>query len=418
MAMLKRTLKFGVAAALCSLGVTAITRGGQASGDGEAMINSHLVKVKSSQNGIIQLQRWSFGDIVSDGNGPISVAQMRPTADDVFSQSAGSQKARQRQIDSLKHLAYEKLRQAETFRSARLRQLDLKIDETLTSVQISREILKKANAALDRKVHLLRSKLVVTAVVSEAQADRDAAKLSVQLLDNKITALRSERAAATEGVFLGDNYNDTSYSRQRADDLQMRIAELEAQHDVATDDARPLLVASNGHDLDIPTGKPVVWPTNGRLWRVAVNHGETVRPGDEIAEIADCRAMFVNVPYPAKSASEITMGTTVDFQGDDGSRHAGRVVLTGDLDRGWSASGWALAPKALAPAHVNILVALEPSRELEAQCPVGLRGQATFGEAAKTNRPAAWPSSPLTAKLREFTSAFSQLVDYVRIRIG
>jgi hypothetical protein len=86
-----------------------------------------------------------------------------------------------------------------------------------------------ATAVLDRQQKLYSIGWTVKSSVEAAKHTADAARMDRTAAEKQISTLQVELSAARDGTFLQDAYNNAAYSQQRADQLRLRVADLQAE---------------------------------------------------------------------------------------------------------------------------------------------------------------------------------------------
>src|SRR5258708_28814359 len=121
------------------------------------------------------------------------------------------------------------------------------------------------------------------------QSHGGSARMDRTAAEKQIATLQLQLSAARDGTFLQDAYNDAAYSQQRADQLRLRVADLEAESQqqsqllsLLQDDARQMQMNASDRDAASKQKVSILSPVSGIAWSVT-NSGQYVRAGDEIA---------------------------------------------------------------------------------------------------------------------------------------
>ena len=119
--------------------------------------------------------------------------------------------------------------QVERFREGRLKLLDARLEAQ--TAELGTAAAKASEAAdLKRRTEQLRKIGVATSVEGDrAQYAWVAATSAEAAAAQRLEEARVERDAVAQGVFIGDSYNDSPSSDQRATELRLRVGELDAQ---------------------------------------------------------------------------------------------------------------------------------------------------------------------------------------------
>ena len=146
-----------------------------------------------------------------------------------------------------------------------------------------------------------------------------------------------ELAAANQGTFLGDSYNDRPSSAQRADEMRLRVGDLAADlqaHDAALDRTRAA-VADEEARYQIRSDVEVALPVSGRVWEVLTAPGEHVSRGQDLIRLLDCASAVITANVSESVYNRLQVGSPATFRPSSGGEsYAGSVVnLTGSAGR-------------------------------------------------------------------------------------
>ena len=144
-------------------------------------------------------------------------------------QTKGRVDAIQSEIAALQGQIRELHERTEKNRAARIDELNSKMAEASANIEAARAKEAAADAVLERQQKLYSIGWTVKATVEAAKHTADGAKLDQTAAEKQIATLQVELSAARDGTFLQDAYNDAAYSQQRADQLRLRVADLEAE---------------------------------------------------------------------------------------------------------------------------------------------------------------------------------------------
>ena len=242
-----------------------------------------------------------------------------------------------------------------------------------------------ANAVLERQQKLYSIGWTVKSTVEAAKHTADAARMDRTAAEKQISTLQVELSAARDGTFLQDAYNDAAYSQQRADQLRLRVADLEAESQqqsqllsLLQDDARQMQMNASDRDAASKQKVSILSPVSGIAWSVT-NSGQYVRAGDEIARIIDCSQLSANASVSPLEYASIKDGDRVSFRQADQKRPwKGTVTWAGVPE--WNESAAPIpASAALGSnnAQYSVSVALDDVSNAS-NCPAGKFGRVVF----------------------------------------
>ena len=375
-----------------------------------AVVNSDVLSVRAPLDGYVSLKALKLGSMIEGGE---ELVELRPAGGDADGATESEQAALREEIATMESLVKTLREQSNAYRDARVEQLELEVTQSESKLEAAQAEEKSQAAIRDRQEKLLAGGYALTGTAESAREASNRAALDRKAAEQALHARTVELDAARKGTFVGDGYNDSFYSRQRADEVALRLIELKAQ--LARQQAR--LDSVNGEKtsaLSGAAGGGVVLRAmgSGRIWNVAVNEGQFVRRGDTLLEIADCGRLLINAFGTNREYAEIQRGDTASFHLDgQRSMWSGIVSWAGAAGEGVLATSQvAFRPRTPEAARYSFLVTLKDTPGLHSSCPVGAPGRITFGpgSGAPPTRYAALES--ISHYLSGVSSAFAQHV--------
>jgi biotin carboxyl carrier protein len=335
--------------------------------------------VRAPLDGYVSLKAPKLGSIIGSGE---EIVELRPASSEADGGTESELAALRDEIATMASLVKTLREQSNAYRDARVEQLELEVTQSEAKLEAAKAEEKSQAAIRDRQEQLLAGGYALKGTAEAAREASNRAALDRKAAEQALQARRVELDAARKGTFVGDGYNDSFYSRQRADEVELKLIELKAQ--LARQQAR--LDSVNDEKTGVVAGTAggrVVLRAigSGRIWNVAVNQGQFVRRGDTLLEIADCGRLLVNASGAKREYAEIRRGDTASFHLDgQDSAWGGAVSWAGAAGQGMLATSQvALRPQTPADARYSFMVTLEDTPDLHSSCPVGAPGRVTFG---------------------------------------
>ena len=206
--------------------------------------------------------------------------------------------------------------QIERFREGRLKLLAARLEALTAERETAAARTSQAAAAKRRTDQLQKS-----GASSAAEGDRThfewvAASSAETAAERRLEETTVERNAIAQGVFIGDSYNDSPSSDQRAAELRLRAGELDAQavsvqsqmklirEQIADEEARYRERSEVLLDL----------PATGRVWEMLTGPGERVSKGQDLMRVLDCS-------HPLVTPTS-TRASTIDLKSAGGPHFA------------------------------------------------------------------------------------------------
>jgi hypothetical protein len=383
--MIRRGLKLFAGIGVVGLGAWTMADSFASSEGAPAVVSGQTAIIRATQDGYALLNALRRGSAVHKGEA-IGTIVLSPTGDNksmTLVQTKGRVDAIQSEIVALQGQIRELQERTEKNRVARIDDLSSKMEQASANIEAARAKEAAASAVRDRQQKLYSIGYTVKSSVEAAEHTADGARLDRTAAEKQIATLQVELSAAREGTFLQDAYNDAAYSQQHADQLRLRIADLQAESqqqrhvlNLLEDDSQ--LVSASDQNAASRQKVSVLSPVSGIAWSVT-NNGQYVRAGDEIARIVDCSQLSANATVSPLEYASIKDGGRASFrQTDQKQPWKGTVTWAGVPESNETATS---IPAALAPgsnnAQYRVIVALDDVSDAT-NCPAGKFGRVVF----------------------------------------
>jgi multidrug resistance efflux pump len=266
------------------------------------VVNAPLLTVVSQIDGRINHDVAAQGQAVNAGGVLALVTNDRVDDRTVVELGRSLDAAREKlsalrtSIDDLDRLGAALARRGRDYQAAMGDHLEQEVKEQEASLASARNSASQASDALRRGTALIQQRTISRVAYDDLayahqRATAEAARTGAQLVRT-----RYDLASAREGVFLGDNNSsDVPYSRQRQDEVDIRlagvhnderalvatIAELEAKY--RAEAARTARMSS----------QELVAPVEGVVWRSTVAQGTEIIRGAPLFQVIDCRHVYI-----------------------------------------------------------------------------------------------------------------------------
>src|SRR6266542_465973 len=378
----RRIAKFGLGAALLSVGALTIYQQVDVRSSREAVINARVTTIRAPMDGIVKTASMAPGHPVQAGM-PIGDIE-DPMADEArgfqLQQDAHAtdreRHALSRRLADLRQARSEADAQAEAYRLGRVRQDELRVEEARASLSAASAREAEASAAERRGAALRARGYMADAAYERVLHAREVAQQDMIAARKRLDALAVGLEAARNGTYLGDNYNDVPSSFQRARELSVRIEETQATLDqlARKEETLTAQLASEQKRLAARSTAPLAAPIDGNLWTVQAASGEYVRKGQELFTVLDCSTVVVTASVSERDYNELRLGDPVRFRvAGSGREYSGAVSKLGLTSTGRS---FAIAPEERRHQVAVQLADLQGSAS--DRCAVGRTGEVVF----------------------------------------
>lgn len=289
------------------------------------------------------------------------------------------------QIAALDALAAHLGTRAEEHRAEASRMVAAGLEEGLRLHAAAEARARRLGQDAARAMELARGGIAPAALRDRAEAERDAALEEAAALAARGEALRAQDRAALRGLYLTGGFGGVGYLEQRLDEIALRRAELGRQlavHDAAADRATHR-VAEETVRLLATREALLVAPGDWHVWRVLAKSGQRVLPEDVVAELLDCRDVFILAALPQAEAPWVAPGQAARLRlAGESAEVVGTVI--GWVPEGMARDGGRLAVLPTRPRGNSQLlqIALDPPTR-GAPCPVGRTGRVVMERSAR-----------------------------------
>ncbi|MCA1480466.1 HlyD family secretion protein [Bradyrhizobium sp. NBAIM08] len=350
----------------------------------EAVLNSRLVTLRTPIGGrVAAAQRVTDQAKLEAGTVVLRVFNSRgdrTRLDDLRRQKSRLENERPSlaaKLASAQAAQKDLARQAALFRDGRVLQLEARIAEIQTSIEAAAARRDEASAAVERASSLAKSGNVSTVELARLTRELSVSQQTELGARKRLDAAKVELAAARNGSFLGDSYNDRPSSVQREEEMRQRAGDLEA--DLARTDTEIAWLANEIIVEEVRfadlTEANITTPVAGRVWEMMTSPGEDVQAGQPLLKVLDCSGAVITANVTENVYNRLQLGDQATFEPNDGGEPiSGTVVnLTGAAG---APANLAINPDALSKEPYRVTVA---SRDAAARaCTVGRTGRVVF----------------------------------------
>ncbi len=266
----------------------------------DAVVNARLTTVRAPIAGTLDMPRRSFGEIVDENEIIARVTDLR--VDEIRLHDLQMEKmfldahilAQTMAITATDAEIAALEERASTYQDARNQEIDVRI--------------KRA----EERVALLGLQSVSAVALTEANSIAASEALE------ELETLTISRTTIAQNVFLGDSYNDTPVSGQRLFDRKayrtsLDAALIELQTKAAAIDQR---IAQEAVRVALLASADLVAPSEGVVWEVLADNGETVQRGQDVLRLMKCDSSLVTLSVPDNIYNSLRVGQEATFRLD------------------------------------------------------------------------------------------------------
>lgn len=331
----QKFLKLGLGGVLALVGGYILLSEGIAVVSADAVVNARVALVRAPIDGVLSLQPRQIGEAVRQGEPLGSLNDVRADTarlldlQQMESELAADVQRAGSQLESVQGSLGQLQGRSDAYRTGRIAQLEAEIDvaRALRSAALAR--LEESGASLKRAQELRDKGSQSIASLDKARTARDVDMKDAEAAEARLRSLEIQLAAAREGTFLGDSFNDTPFSSQRAFDLELREAELRSM----LADYQQRLVAVRGQ-IEAERARVaqlrdafLTSPVDGLVWEAPLGNAEYARKGQDLLRLLDCSTVIVTASVGESDYNRLKVGDAARFRLSGTSKVFDGVIL-------------------------------------------------------------------------------------------
>ncbi len=334
-----------------------------------AVVNAPILVIRSPVEGVVEDYALANGTLVSRGQ---DIVVFREAGTDltnltelearltVAKAAIAAVEARIEDVEGIRQSLETRHR---AYRDWHSEVLEREVEELEAELRGAVARLSSLEQDAERKAQLHKNRMVADRERLEAVTLVAEQIERVKGIKARLSARRLKLGAMQDDILAGTAGANTSYTLQRQDEVRLELARL---RDELTDHRAELtaLEAQRAAALEIYRNDnriTLASPIDGVVWRSASLSGRPVLPGDEIVEILDCRARYLEAYLPESLMGVVGVGDLADVRltGETQSFSAPIVSILGNGARfdHVELAAHSTAPKA---GKMRVLVALTP----------------------------------------------------------
>jgi multidrug resistance efflux pump len=339
-----RIAKLGGAVTVLAIGAYAVMADQIAIATDNAVVSAYSVALRTPIAGVVGGSPLRVGDRVSRGAVLAEVINNR--VDDQrlvdlrehLTMARAHLAATSAEQEALEAMRADLERRSQAYVEASSARLAGSVAEAQNMLSAINDRRDQAARSLGRRNSLAQGGYASAADLDKAQSDFDIASHEAAAQNGRLDSLRAQLAAMSKGVVSEPGSNDVAYSRQRADEVALRLKDLEQQRALALADIDETTARLESEEARIVNlrAAPMIAPNSGIIWKLNASSGERIGAGDTVAQIVDCDAAFIIAEVPQNRVPDIEVGSEAEFRlsGDSVKRYGRVLSVTGDATGG------------------------------------------------------------------------------------
>lgn len=311
---------------------------------GDAVVTAYVLDIRSPIEGSLSGLSQTAGAMVREGDPLVHIENPLLSHEHLdnlrtAAESAGfAARADASEVTTLEAQQQELLSRSRAYSKAITSRLQLAVSEAESLTRSREAAANEARIELDRGRELQHAGILATASFDKLVAGEAIARHDALSQHAALESIKTEAKAAQAGLLTEPGANsDVTYSRQRADEISLRLADVrrslavaEAQQQEAH--SAVLEEASRLAQLSEITLKA---PLTGQVWAVQAMNGERTSLGEPVLSLVDCAAQFLLVEVPQDRLPDVVVGGRATFRltGESVERTGIVVAASGDSQK-------------------------------------------------------------------------------------
>ena len=283
----------------------------------DGTVNARFAVVNAPIDGTIAEESLKVGSPVKAGQSLAEIRNTRVNRAILASLEADHNTALDRvaalkkEREELSALREELSTRLEVYKQTTIANLEREVEILRKKVEVSQAQDLVAQVDLSRRMQLESKGILTQKLVEAARAAGAATGGEVEISNLTVDQLQQRLNAVRQGIFVfGDGQNDVPYSRQREDEVVVRINDLNsriAENETKATEVQKQLV-EEGNRVDSLESATAVAPFDGVVWSRSIVNGSNVVLNNELMRLLDCRELFVDILVPEVNYDEIYPG--------------------------------------------------------------------------------------------------------------
>ncbi|ULR47521.1 HlyD family efflux transporter periplasmic adaptor subunit [Rhizobium sp. K102] len=283
----------------------------------DGTVNARFAVVNAPIDGTIAEEPLKVGSPVKAGQSLAEIKNTRVNRAILASLEADRNTALDRvaalkkEREELSALRDELSARLEVYRQTTIANLEREVEILRKKVEVSQAQDLVAQVDLDRRMALNSKGILTQKLVEAARAAGAATGGEVEISNLTVDQLEQRLNAVRQGIFVfGDGQNDVPYSRQREDEVVVRINDLNsriAENETRAGEVQKQLVEERNRVGSLESATAIA-PFDGVVWSRSIVNGSNVVLNNELMRLLDCRELFVDILVPEVNYDEIYPG--------------------------------------------------------------------------------------------------------------
>jgi multidrug resistance efflux pump len=337
----RRTVKIAFAVTLCSAGVFGMFSESAYISTSNAVVSAFVVDVRTPIDGTISGLPLGAGSLVEANEVLGSVDNPRSdrqhldnllTLENSARSTVEAFTAERVLLHAQESALLARAHLHSTAVASRLKQQSVEAERTLSGLQLA---LVEATTELRRAEQLLDNGILARSEFDRIRSVQAIAVEVVAAQQSHFTIIRDAAIDATHGLFSEPGaVSDVSYSRQRADEIAIKLAENSSALDIAVGQSNE---AHRNVEAETVRGglmrqSALRSPIQGSLWKVNATNGESTTSGASVITLVDCNSQFLLAQVPQSRVPTIALHreARIRFSGESEERTGTVLSVSGD----------------------------------------------------------------------------------------
>jgi multidrug resistance efflux pump len=284
------------------------------------VVNAPLVTVVSQINGYVAEDSIGRQTVLTAGQALLTVADDRVDNRTAMELAGSREGARERlaalraTIAELTAIKADLVQRSRDHLAAWTDHLEQDVKEGTAALASARILERQTSDALSRGTTLVANGTVSRVNFDDLSYAHQRATAEVSRAAAGLARRNGDLVAAGEGILMADNnWSDVPYSRQRLDEIDIRLADLHKEEGalIATTGEIEAKYAAEKARIDRLSREELTAPVAGVVWRSWVAPGAAVVHGTPLMEVIDCTRVYIEATTRERFFESLARGQRV-----------------------------------------------------------------------------------------------------------
>jgi multidrug resistance efflux pump len=382
----RRFWKLGIAGGVACAGVLAVLSESEYVATSNAVVSTYVLSVRTPIEGTVTGLPLASGisvknmETLAQVENPLVDPQMLINLETLQSTAQSTADALASEQGALSRQRRDLISRSEDYSVAMCDRLNRDVIQAERELAARRLALEEASLEADRSEKLHKLQITSDTDYQKALSTKRIAEQELAAQQAVVESIRSQAKSASRGLLAEPGASsDVPYSRQRADEVTLRMADNERillTFQAQAEQAHATMTEQTDW-VNLMRHSDIRSPINGTVWKIDTVNGEHTAAGDTLLSLVDCRRQFVLAVIPQNRMADVAIHGTARFRliGEPNERTGTVLSVSGDAVKDENLKLAATPTRNPDKAQAMVLISIDPNSSVsgneEDECLVG-----------------------------------------------